>query len=152
VRLGFAFRETMRGNYYLLKDPTDERAMNFTLRVVADGLAAFARDPVARVEGTVSLEGFASDVPLRGTLAFRFHGERRLIYDFTFESDAGQLHRFRGQKEISPLALVESMTTLPGTLYEGRSTEVGRATVRFDLRSDLRHLLRSFRVAWGAVG
>jgi hypothetical protein len=146
VSLGFAFRETMRGNYYLLKDPTDERAMSFTVGVRADGLASFAQNPVARIEGTVTLQGFADDVPLQGTLAFRLHDQRRLIYDFTFKNDQGTLHRFRGQKDITALALLESFTTLPGTLYEGITNEVGRATLRFDLRSDFRKLLRSFRL------
>jgi hypothetical protein len=148
MSLGFAFRETMRGNYYLLADPTNERAMSFTVVVRAEGLSSFAQSPVARIEGTVTLEGFADELPLEGTLAFRLHDQRRLVYDFTFKSNDGQPHRFRGQKDISPFALVESFTTLPGTIYQGTTQEVGRATLRFDLRSDLRKLLRSFRVVY----
>jgi hypothetical protein len=148
MSLGVSFRETMRGNYYLLGDPTHERAMDFTVAVRADGLASFAQSPIARIEGRATLEGFADDVPLEGTLAFRLHDQRRLVYDFTFKSNDGRPHRFRGQKDITPFALVESFTTLPGTIYEGTTREVGRATLRFDLRSDLRKLLRSVRVVY----
>ncbi len=148
MSFGFSFRETMRGSYYLLADPTDERAMSFTIRVRADSLRSFAQSPVARIEGTVTLEGFADEVPLDGKLAFNLHDQRRLVYDFTFESQDGHPHRFRGQKDITPLALLESFTTLPGTIYEGTTKEVGRATLRFDLRSDFKKLLRSFRVGY----
>lgn len=148
MNLGFSFRETMRGNYYLLADPTDERAMSFTVAVHAQGLASFAQSPVARIEGNVTLDGFAADVPLDGTLAFRVHDQRRLIYDFAFKNDEQRPHRFRGQKDITPFALLESFTTLPGTIYEGSNREIGRATLRFDLRSDFRKLLRSFRLSY----
>jgi len=148
MNLGFAFRETMRGKYYMLADPTSERAMSFSLTVRAKGLAAFAREPVARIEGRVSLEGFADNVPLEGTLAFRLHDQRRLIYEFRFEGKDGQPCRFRGQKDVIALAPIESFTTLPGSLYDEASREIGRATVRFDLRGDLKKLLRSFRLVY----
>jgi hypothetical protein len=145
VRFGFAFRETMRGAYYLLADPTNERPMSFSISVRAKGLRAFARDPVATIQGQVSLEGFASDKALDGTLAFRLHDQRRLVYEFRFVGDDGQTYRFRGQKDWTPLAPLESFTTLPGSLYDGSSKEIGRATVHFDLRGDFKKLLRSFR-------
>ncbi len=146
MSFGFKFKETMRGNYFMLATPTDERAMSFTIEVKALGLRSFARDPVARIEGRASLEGFADDVALEGTLAFRLHGQQRLIYDFTFNDNDGRPHRFRGQKDLTPLAPVASVTTLPGTIYEGTTREVGRATLRFDLRSDFRRLARSLRL------
>jgi hypothetical protein len=144
MSLGFMFRETMRGTYFLLADPTNERAMSFTVAVKAKGLRSFAREPVARISGNVVLDGFA-DGELEGTLAFRLHDQRRLIYEFRFVGNDGHPYRFRGQKDVTPLAPIESFTTLPGSLYDGESKEVGRATVRFDLRGDLKKFLRSFR-------
>jgi hypothetical protein len=146
MKLGFGFKETMRGNYYLLADPTAERAMSFTVRVKAPSLLAFAREPVGRLEGRVTLEGFADDVPLEGTLAFRLHDQRRLVYEFEFKANGGQACRFRGQKDVTALAPIESMTTLPGSLYDESSKEIGRAVVRFDVRSDLKRFLGSFRL------
>jgi hypothetical protein len=146
MTLGFTFRETMRGSYYLLADPTAERPMTFTLEVRAKGLVAFARDPVARIGGTMSLDGFADDASLEGTLAFRISDQHRLVYDCQFEGGDGRRYRFRAQKELTALAPVESLTTLSGSLYDEASYEIGRATLRFDLRGDLDKLLRSFRL------
>jgi hypothetical protein len=147
MSLGFAFAETMRGNYYLLADPTDERAMSFTLRAKAADFATFAHDPVAHIEGRVVLEGFADDVPLQGSLAFRVN-QKRLTYDFAFAGNDAKPYRFRGQKDFTPLAIIESFTTLSASLYDEGRREIGRATLRFDLRSDLRKLLRSFRLVY----
>lgn len=145
MNVGFAFGETLRGNYYLLAEPTEERAMSFTIRAVTDGLASFAHDPVAHIEGRLSLEGLADDVSLHGTLAFRLRSRGRLAYDFSFAGDDGRPYRFRGQKDFKPLAIVESFTTLSGSLYDEDEHEIGRSTLRFDLRSDLAKWLGSFR-------
>jgi hypothetical protein len=135
----------MRGTYFLLADPTTEKPMHFTVSVRAKGLASFAREPVASIQGDVSLEGFADDASLDGTLAFRLHDQRRLIYEFRFEANDRRVYRFRGQKDVTPLAPIESFTTLPGSIYDDGSKEMGRATVHFDLRGDLKKFLRSFR-------
>ncbi len=148
MSIGFGFAETLRGNYYLLADPTNERAMSFTIRATAKELASFAHDPVARIEGRVVLEGFADDAPLVGSLAFRLAQQKRLTYDFAFVGNDRSPYRFRGQKDLTPLAIVESFTTLSGSLYDEGRREIGRATLRFDLRSDLRKLLRSFRIVY----
>jgi hypothetical protein len=148
VSLGFKFRETMRGTYYLLADPTNERPMSFTVTVRANGLASFAREPVARIEGNVAMEGFADEARLEGTLAFRLHDQRRLIYEFRFQAKDGHDCRFRGQKDVTPLAPIESFTTLPLSLYDEASKEIGRATVFFDLRGDVKAFLRSFRFVY----
>jgi hypothetical protein len=148
MNLGFTFRETMRGSYYLLADPVAERPMSLTLKARAKGFIAFARDPVARIEGTILLEGFADGASLEGTLAFRLPDQHRLVYDCRFEGNDGRRYRFRAQKELTALAPVQSFTTLSGSLYDEASREVGRATVRFDLRGDLKKLVRSFRLAY----
>ena len=148
MSLGFGFRETMRGTYYLLADPTTERPMSFTVSVRAKGLAAFAREPVARIEGRVSLEGFSDEAKLEGTLAFRLHDQRRLIYEFRFEANDKHPYRFRGQKDFTPLGIIESFTTLSGSLYDEGRSEIGRATLRFDLRSEFVKLLGSFRFVY----
>ncbi len=146
MKLGFRFRETMRGTYYLLEAPTDERAMHFTLEASARGLRQFARDKLTRVEGEVTLEGFADARPLQGTLALRMIDQRRLPYDFTFTGNDGKLYRFRGQKDMNVLAPVQSLTVLPATVYDESGDEVARTNVRFDLRGDLRKFIRSFRM------
>jgi hypothetical protein len=40
---------------------------------------------------------------------------------------------------------VDTMTTLPASLYDAAGKEIARAVLRFDVRSDLKSFLRSFR-------
>jgi hypothetical protein len=82
--LGFFFRETMRGNYYLLETPLVERALEFTLKVETRKLRQFLRTRTCSIAGDVTAEGIAKKAKLEGTLAFR---ERRLPYDFSFKGD-----------------------------------------------------------------
>jgi len=140
--LGFFFRETMRGNYYLLEAPLEERALEFTLKVETRKLRRFLRDRTCSIAGDVTIEGIAEHAALEGTLAFR---ERRLPYDFTFKGDDGKRYRFRGQKDWNWFAPAESISTLPATLLDENGAEIGRAVVRFDLRSDTSSFLKSFR-------
>lgn len=141
--LGFFFRETMRGSYYLLGAPLEERGLEFTLKVETRKILRFARDTTCALHGKVTVEGIATDADLEGTLAFR---ERRLPYDFTFTGDDGKRYRLRGQKDFNWFAPTESMSTLPITLLDADDTEIGRAVVRFDLRSDTAKLVKSFRL------
>ena len=141
--LGFFFRETMRGSYYLLDEPLVERGLEFTLKVETKKILKFARDTTCQIHGRVMVEGLATDADLEGTLAFR---ERRLPYDFTFTGDDGKKYRLRGQKDFNWFAPTESMSTLPITLLDANDEEIGRAVVRFDIRSDTGKFVKSFRL------
>jgi len=143
---GFSFRETMSGSYWRLETPTDERAIAFTIDARAASLRRFARDKTWRITGTVDAEGLATKRPLEGTLAFRLLDERRLPYRFKFTGDDGLGYELSGQKEWSGLAPIESMTLLPASLYDADGAELARATLRFDLRSDLASWMKSFRI------
>jgi hypothetical protein len=143
---GFSFRETMSGSYWRLETPTEERAIAFTIDARARDLRRFARDKTWSITGTVDAEGLASKRPLEGTLAFRLLDERRLPYRFKFTGDDGRDYELSGQKEWSGLSPVESMTLLPASLYDADGAELARATLRFDLRSDLTSWMKSFRI------
>jgi len=143
--VGFRFRETMRGTYYLFDAPLDERAIEFSLVVRSRGLRRFARDRVASITGEVTLEKIATRRPLDGTLGLHLD-ERRLPYEFTFQADDGTPYRFRGQKEYTLLSPAESVSTLPASLYDVDGREVGRSVVRFDLRADTSRFVKSFRL------
>ena len=56
-------------------------------------------------------------------------------------------HTFTGTKILHPARLVESMTVLPGAIYDGAGERVGEALLRFDVQHDLRRFLQSFRLA-----
>ena len=141
--LGFFFRETMRGNFFLLGNPLEERALEFTLKVETTKLRRFLRDRTCSISGEVIAEGIAKSAKLDGTLAFR---ERRLPYDFSFVGDDGKTYRFRGQKDWNWFAPAHSMSTLPASILDDSGAEIGRAIVRFDLRGDTASFVKSFRL------
>lgn len=142
---GFRFEETMRGTYYLLERPEDERAMEFSIEARVDNLRRFALDPTARIRGVVTLEGLCKHANLDGTLGLKLLKENRLPYDFTFTAEDHKKYRVRGEKNFMPAGIISSLTTLPASLYDEADREIGRATLRFDLRSDWRKLLWSIR-------
>jgi hypothetical protein len=142
---GFSFRETMSGSYWLLDAPTDERAITFTIEARAADVRRFLRDRIWKVTGNVDAEGLATSRPLEGTLTFKLLDERRLPYRFTFTGDDGAAYELSGQKEWSGLSPILSLTLLPATLYDAGGRELGRATLRFDWRSDFGRWLKSFR-------
>ena len=151
--LGFTFRETMRGTYHLLESPLVERGIEFTVRAKVDGMRRFLRDRTARIEGVVDVEGFATKRPLRGSLGLMLLDQRRLPYDFMFRGDDDREYRFHGQKDVTLIALADTMSTLPASRYDAAGNEIGRAVLRFDIRGDLGAFLKSWRMqvpAWTA--
>ncbi len=144
--LGFSFRETMTGTYHRLDDPLVERSIQFTIGAKVDGIRRFLRDKTARIEGEVQVEGLAARRPLQGTLGLMLLDERRLPYDFTFRGDDDREYRFHGQKDVTVIALADTMTTLPGSLYDSDGKEIGRAVLRFDVRGDLVKFLKSWKL------
>jgi hypothetical protein len=149
MRLGFSFRQTMSGSYWLLDAPADERAIGFALEAATEDLRAFARHKTWRVTGTIDAEHLASGKLLEGTIAFKLFDERRLAYRFTFPGDDGGRYELCGIEKWSRMSPVGSLTLLPASLYDVRGEEMARATLRFDLRSEWGKWIRSFRLSWG---
>jgi hypothetical protein len=147
MTVGFQFRETMTGTYHMLATPLDERAITFTIGAKVDGLRRFLKDRLASIEGEVDVEGFADRRPIRGTLALKLLDERRLPYEFTFKGNDDRDYRFRGQKDVTLIALTDSMTVLPASLYDAEGREIGRATLRFDVRGDFVPFLKSWKLS-----
>jgi hypothetical protein len=143
---GFSFRERMSGTYWRLDAPTEERAIAFDLDARADSIRRFAMDKTWIVRGTLDAEGLATERPAEGTLAFRLIDERRLPYRIAFTGDDGRSYELSGQKEWSGLSPVESMTVLPASIYGADGEELARATLRFDVRTELVPFLKSFRL------
>jgi hypothetical protein len=150
LALGFSFEETMSGSYHLLSSQLEERAISFKLSARVTGIRQFLRDKLARVEGEVTIEGFAEQRPLEGTLALKLLDERRLTYDFTFRANDGKSYRFHGQKDVTLIAPVDTMTTLPASIYDPAGGEIARAVLRFDTRGTLLTFLRSWRARVGS--
>ncbi len=139
----------MSGSYWLLASPTDERALNVTFEASTRDLGQFVRSRTWALVGTIDAERLASRREVEGTLAFALIDERRIPYRFAFLGDDGRRYEFTGQKEWSGFAPVESMTLLPATLLDEQGLELGRATLRFDLRADWAEWMKSFRFRLG---
>jgi hypothetical protein len=144
-----SFRERMSGSYWRLDAPTDELAITLSFEAQANDVAAFIRTRTWALAGTIDAEGLARSREVEGTLRFALIQERRVPYRFAFRGDDGRLYELSGQKEWTGLAPVTSMTLLPATLRDERGEELGRATLRFDLRADWADWMRSFRMRLG---
>ena len=144
---GLRFQETLRGGFHFLDDPAAELPVDLSVEIRLDGLRRFAKERTGTVRGHLTIEGFA-DGPFDGTVGLAVVAQRRLPYDFSFVASAGKTYRFRGEKAFTIFELAEPVTLLPMSLYDEAGKEVGRATVRFDVRSDLKKALRSLRPFW----
>jgi hypothetical protein len=48
------------------------------------------------------------------------------------------------------IALADTMTTLPASIYDSAGREIARAVLRFDMRGSLATFLRSWRMRLGS--
>jgi hypothetical protein len=143
--LGVRCREILHGGFYLLSDPVDERPADLFLDVDIPDVTNVARSRLARLRGTIRLEGFADDPRAAGKLIVN-REQRRLAYDLRFGALDGTRHRFWGYRQLELLDPIDSATLIRASLYDGDAHEIGRAMLRFDLRGGWKALLRSFRV------
>jgi hypothetical protein len=145
--LRFSFRQTLTGTYWLLTAPADERAIGCTIDAQAPDVGVFARDRTMRLSGTIDAERLASGRPLEGSLAVKLIDERRMGLRVAFVGDNGRPYELSGQVEWTPLSPLGSLTRLDATLYDDAPEEIGRAVLRFDVWSEWRRWLKSFRLA-----
>jgi len=147
--LGFEMTESFSGSYYRLDEPLRDHAMRISLRLGVDGMRRFLRERKVAASGTVFAEKLAErapdGVPLYGTLTMKLFDERRIPYDLAFEGDDGRTWRLRGQRDFFVHDAVDSLTILPASFYDDAGVEAGRALLRFDPKTELPALVRSFR-------
>jgi hypothetical protein len=146
MSLGISFREWLTGSYWRLDTPTEERAIDVTLEAQPLDLGAAVRERTWRLSGTIDAERLATHRPLVGSVAVRLIDERRIPYRLAFAGDDGHQYELSGQKEWTSLMPFDSVTLLAARLYDAAGEEIGRATLRFDLRADWARWVRSLRV------
>ena len=139
---GFHFRETMSGTY--TRDGVD-RPMRFTVTARAGSLLAHLRDRKARLDGEVTMDGFATARPLDGELTIDPILGKLIRYEFTFTADDGARYRFLGQKDVTLKDPVGSMTTLPGQVLALDGKQIATALLTFD-KKDLPSFLSTWRL------
>lgn len=146
---GFAFRASMTGSFRLhdAPGPAGERPMSLTVQGRSGRLWDFLRRPEVEIEGEVDAETFADHRYLRGRLGPAERRTGALPVAFEFTANDGRRYAFAGEETVRADDLVESVSVLPGAILDDGGAEVGRALLRFDLRSDLLRLLGSLRRA-----
>jgi hypothetical protein len=148
VKLGLLYSESLSGSYYPLGEPSLERPARLSCNIRIADVAAFLRDRMAALDGTLTLEGLAEEAPVTGTVLYRWLEQYRLPYEISFRSDEGDAYVLRGQRNLHLLKVEESTTTLIASIYDTGGREVMRADLRFDARSDMGKMLRSFRFTY----
>lgn len=147
--LGFELHESFSGSYYRLDEPLLDHGVRISLRLGVSGMRRFLRERKVDADGTIFAEGLAARRPegvsLQGTLMMKLFDEKRIPYDLTFEGDDGRVYRLRGQRDFFVHDAIDSLTILPASLYDDAGLEVGRAILRFDPKTELPALVKSFR-------
>ena len=138
----FRFSENMYGTYETQGEPRRSGPFDFSCTAEAD-LREFLRTKTTRITGVVRMEGTVREAKLDGTLFIDPLFSKRLVYDFTFR-DGSDLYRFLGQKNVSFLSPVSTMTTLFGTLEKG-GLPFAKVESHFRLR-ELPSFLLSYRL------
>lgn len=142
---GFEFKETMTGTYTMVNQKGPKRRFSLTARMVVPNAITHLKTGLCELEGVVDMEGFADEVPVRGTLEIAPIRKRQLRYEFAFVANDGSPYRFAGQKDLRLSDLVGSMTTLIGAIHDNRGEEVAQAQLKFDLKTELLPFLVSFK-------
>jgi hypothetical protein len=139
---GFHFRETMSGTY--VRDGV-ERPMHFAVTARAKSLFAHLKDRKAKLDGVITMEGFATAQPLEGEITIDPLLGKLIRYEFTFAADDAQRYRFIGQKDVTLRDPVGSMTTLPAQVLALDGKQIATADLKFDTK-DLPSFLGSWRL------
>ena len=139
---GFHFRETMSGSY---RRDGVERPMQFTVTARAGSLWSHLRNRKAKLDGEVTMDGFASARPLEGEITIDPLLGKLIRYEFTFAADDGARYRFIGQKDVTLKDPVGSMTTLPGQVLALDGKQIATALLTFD-KKDLPSFLGTWRL------
>ncbi len=137
---GFRFAETMSGTATMNGKQHD---MVFRLSAEAPSLIDYVRDGRTHIAGTITIDGVASDAPLRGELWIHLM-QRVIRYEFSFRGTEGKMLMFTGQKDLQVLHPMKTLKNLPGDIRDDHGKEVAHTKLRFRTR-DLPSFLYSFR-------
>jgi hypothetical protein len=140
---GFSFSETMSGTWSA-PGSAEARPIRFSVTARARSWLRHLRDKKADLDGTLSMDGVAREVPVHGELLIDPLFGRVIRYQLAFTGDDGKPYHLRGQKDVTVADPVGSMTTLPASIYGAGDQLVGTAQLAFDTK-DLPRFLGSFR-------
>lgn len=165
--LGLEFDETMSGWIGLsetdyvegrVSGQRENTPTSFSVKIKIDDLGHFINlsDHTAHLTGTVSFDPLGGTIPIEGGLFNLFsvdshEGIRHMTYSFRFKASNGKTYFLHGHKKIEDdpgFDLVEDMTTLFTTVYEGPDENApiyGAGQLFFNLK-DAPALMASMKV------
>lgn len=151
----FEFLETMSGRCTFTKDYREADAA-FTVRCASNDAGAMARGlrtaagGTLELEGTTTIDGFATKKPSRGTLVMRpLKRVGTLVYDLDFTADDGVAYHLHGEKNVPFLSVLGGMTTLHTEIARASDgVPVARGILKFAM-ADLVPWLATFRLRLG---
>jgi choline dehydrogenase-like flavoprotein len=142
--MSIAFFETMRGE---LRDAGgDVHDVSFEMKADGGTVGELLSTGEAHITGVVHAPPWADYAALEGTVRISPILRRTIEYDFTFQNADWEQFRLFGQKDISWLRPLHSMTHLEVTLEQD-----GGALAEGELRFSLSDL-PSFAASWGFYG
>lgn len=139
----YGFTETMRGTW-TPHDGSGRKTMWIRCEADATDTLAYLRAGTLELSGKMHAEGLADEAPASGKLEIQ-PLSRRIGYDVAFRAEDGKRYRFVGQKTLSFVKLLKSMTTLPGEVLDEDGKVIGTALLYFDVKNDLVPFLATFR-------
>ena len=147
----FGFSEDMYGRYKDLETGAEGK-YDFSVVCTADNFYKFLFDKTDKrrlgLEGIVRVSSSSQvhEAPIHGSLVL--FEDMKLKYEFAYvDPVTDEEMLYRGQKNITPLHPVKSMTTLYGKVYCTSKGGIERADVlSYFLLSDLFDFLKTFRL------
>lgn len=143
---GASFCEWLSGSYWRLDSPTDELSIELTLEAFTPDIREFLRERVWQISGKIDAERIATERPVEGSVCLKRLAEGQIQYRIRFRGNDERRYELSGRKEWTGLAPLDSATLLAAKLLDDAGEEVGRATLRFDLRADWIRFVRHIRL------
>ncbi|MFT7518645.1 MAG: choline dehydrogenase-like flavoprotein [Kiritimatiellia bacterium] len=128
--MGLSFTETMQG--HIVDRWGAQHRIDFQIMAEASHLGQFNRTGRARLTGVVHAPPWTDGAPLQGTITVRPVRKKVIHYRFTFRDEEDRDLVFEGEKHISWLRPLATVTLLHGELRHGAEV-LGRGELRFDL-------------------
>lgn len=142
---GFQFRQRLSGTFATADGAVTEAPLELNVTGRAASVRQFLRDNLTTLRGTITMEEFATEAPLRGTLEAALLRKGKFIYEFEFDNDAGQRCHFRGVENVEPANLLETMTNMDLAVTDAEGQTLASGSASFDIRTDLLTMAASLR-------
>ncbi|MBN1944942.1 MAG: NAD(P)-dependent oxidoreductase [Bradymonadales bacterium] len=141
-----SFTENLRGACFLEGKDQKTSSVALSARIASPEIHLPMRADLWTIDGVLTVEGLAHQVPIEGTLELSLLSRRKLLYQFVFTGDDGQQYRFEGSKRFSLRQPVYSLTRIQFSIVDRHGRIVARGEARWDPRQELVEFARNIQV------